>query len=230
MIAIAYCRVSTQIQSSDGVSLQMQRARAEAFAVANGYELTDVFVEVQSGGKADNRPELQRALASVCKARGVLVVYSLSRLARSVKDTITIAERLDRAGANLASLTEKIDTSSAVGRLFFRLMASLADFERDQLSERTESAMAHLRRNGRRISGRVPFGYDLVAGGTLRPNESAQATLARIISWRDAGESYALIARRLTHARVERKTGGTTWSPTSVLSIVQRHHKLKVAA
>lgn len=230
MVATVYCRVSTQAQGADGVSIELQRTRAEAFAQANGYELGGVFIEVQSGGRANNRPELQRALAEVCKNRGVLVVYSLSRLARSVKDTITIAERLDRSGANLASLTEKIDTSSAVGRLFFRLMASLADFERDQLSERTESAMAYLRSQNRRISGRVPFGYDLAPDGcSLRPNASEQSVLARMAAWRSAGDSYAAIARRLTEARVPSKTGGAIWSPASTYSILHRAEKIKAA-
>ena len=168
MDAVAYCRVSTHGQSEEGVSLEMQRARIEAWCVANGCELDAVYVEALSGGRAENRPQLQEALARVCKIRGVLVVYSLSRLARSVKDTIAIAERLDRANANLASLTEKIDTSSAVGRMVFRLLSSLAEFERDQLSERTTSAMAHLRRAGRLISGSIPFGHDLDADGDLQ--------------------------------------------------------------
>lgn len=231
MNCIAYCRVSTQGQSDEGVSLDMQRARAEAFCVANGYSLAEVFVEVQSGGKADNRPELQRALTAVCKARGVLVVYSLSRLARSVKDTIAIAERLDRAGAHLASITEKIDTNSAVGRMVFRLLSSLAEFERDQLSERTESAMGHLRRVGRRISGRTPYGYDLAADGeTLRPNAQEQAVVAQMQTWRTAGASYAAIADRLTQAGVPCKNGGTVWIKTTVLSVLTRRAKLGVAA
>ena len=66
-----------------------------------------------SGKRADNRPGLIAALDSACQARGVLVVYSLSRLARSVRDTLDIAERLERAGADLVSLSEQIDTTSA---------------------------------------------------------------------------------------------------------------------
>ena len=98
MKAIAYCRVSTVAQGEDGISLEMQRDRIAAWCTGNGYEQEAVFVETMSGGRASNRPELQKALSLACKVRGVLVVFSLSRLARSVKDTLLIAERLERPG------------------------------------------------------------------------------------------------------------------------------------
>src|SRR5689334_17391863 len=106
MKAIGYVRVSSVGQAVEGISLDAQQAKIRAWCEANGYELADVFVDAGiSGGRTDNRPGLQNALAAVCKGKGnVLVVYSLSRMARSTKDTITISERLEKAGANLASL------------------------------------------------------------------------------------------------------------------------------
>src|SRR5690349_10651862 len=115
MQATIYVRVSTTIQALEGVSLDAQEAKARAWAITNGYGVGDVFSDAGiSGKRAANRPGLQSALRQVCAARGnVLVVYSLSRLARSTKDAISIAERLDKAGADLVSLTERIDTTSA---------------------------------------------------------------------------------------------------------------------
>ena len=99
--AVGYCRVSTEGQATEGVSLEAQQARIAAWCVANGYQLARVFIEAgMSGARADNRPELQRALTATRAAKAALVVYSLSRLARSTKDTIAIAEQLDRAGAD----------------------------------------------------------------------------------------------------------------------------------
>src|SRR3954454_24039305 len=132
MRAVAYIRVSTTDQATDGVSLDAQRARIGAWCLSNGAELAEGDIHVDagiSGKRADNRPSLVAALEGVCRSGGVLVVYSLSRLARSTKDTIAIAERLDRAGADLASLSEKIDTTTAAGKMLFRLMAVLAEFE-----------------------------------------------------------------------------------------------------
>ena len=84
-------------------------------------------------------------LDDVTSDGGILVVYSLSRLARSTKDTIAIAERLKAGRAHLVSLSEKIDTTSASGTMIFRLFAVLAEFDRDLVSERTRGAMAYTR-------------------------------------------------------------------------------------
>ena len=112
MDAIGYIRVSTADQATNGLSLDAQRQRIERWCECNGYRLADLHTDAGiSGKRADNRPALQRALADACKRRGTaLVVYSLSRLARSTKDAIGIAERLDKAGADLVSLSERIDT------------------------------------------------------------------------------------------------------------------------
>src|SRR3954465_7317622 len=161
MRVVAYCRVSTSGQAQEGVSLDAQRGRIEQWCALNGGQLDPGEVHVDaglSGKRADNRPALQAALESTCRGGGALVVYSLSRLARSTKDTIAIAERLDRAGADLVSLTERIDTTSASGKMVFRLLAVLAEFERDLVAERTRTALAHKRSKSERI-GQVPYGF-----------------------------------------------------------------------
>ena len=226
MKAIAYCRVSTVGQSEEGVSLDMQQSRVAAWAVANGYDQEAVFVEAMSGGRASNRPELQKAIALACKVKGVLVVYSLSRLARSVKDTLAIAERLEKSGANLASLTERIDTNSALGKMVFRLLSTLNEFEKDQLSERTSGAMSHLRKSNRRISARIPYGFDLATDGqTLVPNPTEQVTLSRICAWRHEGKTLGAIAAELDAAAIPTKLGGR-WGASSVRSILSRQERL----
>jgi DNA invertase Pin-like site-specific DNA recombinase len=204
----------------------MQRDRIAAWCKGSGYMLEEVYVEAMSGGRAANRPELQKAISLTCKVRGVLVVFSLSRLARSVKDTLVIAERLEKAGANLASLSERIDTNSALGKMVFRLLSTLNEFEKDQLSERTESAMAHLRRSNRRISSRIPMGYDLANDGeTLVPNPEELQLIKNISFRRSQGKSFAAIAKQLQEGGVATKTGGR-WYASTVRAILERKEKL----
>src|SRR5690348_12261484 len=108
--AIGYVRVSTEEQAAEGVSLEAQRAKVVAYCGLHGLSLDQTYAdEGLSGKRADNRPGLQSAIIHTCKSKGVLVVYSLSRLARSTRDAIDIAERLAKAGADLVSITEKID-------------------------------------------------------------------------------------------------------------------------
>ena len=221
--AIGYVRVSTEGQAAEGVSLDAQRAKLEAWAALNGYQLLAVHVDAGlSGGRADNRPGLQAALANACKRKAALVVYSLSRLARSTRDALAISERLDKAGADLVSLSEKLDTTSASGKMIFRLLAVLAEFERDQISERTTAAMAHLRRQNRRISGFIPYGYDLAPDGeTLTPNAAEQAAIAEIAGLRARGFSLRKIAAALDARGLPSKTG-TGWTAEAVRQVLKR--------
>jgi site-specific DNA recombinase len=231
MKAIGYIRVSTDGQAKEGVSLEAQESRIRAWCEMSGYTLGRVYVETMSGGRADNRPQLQAALAEVCKAKGerVLVVYALSRLARSTTDAIAISQRLEKAGADLASLTERIDTTTAAGKMVFRMLAVLAEFERDQIRERTSAAMSHLRTCGKRISGHVPFGYDLDSDGeTLRPVAGEIEVLREMEQMRAAGRSLREIGAELENRGVPSKRGGG-WRPATIKGILDRAAKLPAA-
>lgn len=226
MKAFGYCRVSTTEQQDEGVSLLHQQERIGAWAKANGHELAGMYVEARSGGRADNRPELKKAVVAAWREGGILVVYSLSRFSRSVRDTLALADQLEKSGANLASLSESLDTSNAVGKMFFRLMSVLAEFERDQLRERTTHAMSHLRQHKKRISYKIPMGYDLAADGvTLLPNQREQEVIGTIVARRSSGMTLWAVARSMEADGVPTKMGGK-WSPKTVLAILRRHEKL----
>ena len=220
--AVGYVRVSTPGQASNGVSLDSQRARIEAWATANGYRLLAVHVENGlSGGRADNRPALQKALDAACRHKAAIIVYSLSRLARSTRDTIEIADRLARAGADLVSLSEQIDTTSAAGKMVFKMLAVLAEFEADLIGERTAAALQHKKANGERVGG-VPFGHDLAADGVhLIANADEQAAVGRIVALRREGHTYRAIGEVLKREGVSPKRG-QTWYPTVIRGIVRR--------
>lgn len=220
----AYIRVSTEQQAADGVSLEAQQAKAAAWADLNGYELAGVFIDAGlSGKRADNRPELQNALTAVCSERGsALVVYSLSRLSRSTADMLAISARMEKAGADLVSLSERIDTTSAAGRMVFRMLSVLAEFEREQVSERTSMAMAHKRSKGERL-GQIPYGFTLSADGvTLQPDPSEQAALKLILELKNSGLSLRDIAAELTLRGIIAKNGKATWNHNTVDSILKR--------
>lgn len=224
---VGYVRVSTEGQAVEGVSLDAQEAKIRAWCVANDGELAGLYVDAGlSGGRADNRPQLQAALADVTAGGGALVVYSLSRLARSTKDTIAIAERLKAGRTHLVSLSEKLDTTSASGKMIFRLFAVLAEFERDLISERTRGAMAHKRSKRERI-GQVPFGSRLGEDGrALGDDPRALAAIADIHHLRSVGWSLRRIARELDLRNVPTQNGSPRWSHNSVASILAREPAL----
>lgn len=224
MQAVLYSRVSTAGQALDGVSLETQEAKARTWAKANGYEVAGTFTDAGvSGKRAENREVLQAALSLACAEGAALVVYSLSRLARSTRDAIEIAERLEKAGADLVSLTERIDTTTAAGKMVFRMLAVLAEFERDLVSERTAAALAHKRAKGERV-GQVPFGYRLASDGVhLEEDEAEQATLADLATMRAAGWTWRRIADELNARGVTTKTGKRwTWQTTRKTALSNR--------
>jgi site-specific DNA recombinase len=220
--AVGYIRVSTEGQAQNGVSLDAQRDRIRVWAESNGYSLAAVHVDSGiSGGKLTNRPAAQKALAEACRRKAALVVYSLSRLARSTKDAIETSERLHKAGADLVSLSEAIDTTTAAGKMVFRMLAVLAEFERDLVSERTTTAMQHLRSQGRRVGRWLPYGFDLDADGQhLTENPAEQQTVALIRQWHGAGVSLRDIADKLNAKGVPAKQGGA-WSHVAIHRVLQ---------
>ncbi len=224
--AIAYARVSTEEQARGGVSLDVQRASARKYCDLHCLRLDRIYAdEGISGKRADNRPELQEAIQAACSARGVLVVYSLSRLARSTRDAIDIADQLAKASADLVSISEKIDTTNGMGRFFFTTIAALAQLERDLISERTAAAMSHKRDRRERVSHQIPLGYDLADDGVqLVENKAEQRLLRRIRKLHGQGLSSRQIIERLERAGHEPKNGGR-WHPKVVLGICQRREE-----
>ncbi|MGB3226203.1 MAG: recombinase family protein [Desulforhopalus sp.] len=139
---IGYARVSTQDQDS--------AAQIDALKAA-GCER--IFQEKASGGRW-NRPELHRLLEQLRRG-DVLIVWKLDRLSRSLKDVLTLMEKIDQAGAGFRSLTEVIDTTSPGGRMMMQIVGTFAEFERAMLRERTRTGLDAARKQGR-IGGRRP--------------------------------------------------------------------------
>jgi DNA invertase Pin-like site-specific DNA recombinase len=224
MKAIGYIRVSTQGQVEDGVSLDAQEAKVRSWADLNNAAEVVIFRdEGISGKRSDNRPGLQDALAMVGKG-DALIVYSLSRLSRSTKDTLILSEILLKKEADLVSLSEKIDTTTAAGKMVFRMLAVLSEFERDQISDRTRFALAHKKANGEKTGGTVPFGYK-VRSGKLSRNAEEQKAVRLILDLSRKGETLRGICRELEAAGVARKQGSRTWHPQVVSDILQRELK-----
>lgn len=238
MIAFAYTRVSTVGQAVDGVSLAAQRSKIKAWCELNDHSLNadSIFADKgKSGAKMNGRPELQKLLKAIRKhksKRSVLVIYSLSRLARSTKDAISLAEMLDKSNCDLVSLSENLDGSSASGRMLYKLLAVLGEFEAELIGERTKLALQHKRSRGERISGKIPFGYDLCDDGiTLVENKSEQATIREILKMRHKqNETLQGCADRLTWMKIPTKTGSKKWSHATIQSILKRVKSNEVKA
>lgn len=221
MRAIGYVRVSTEEQSREGVSLQMQIDKIKAYCVSYDLELAAIYGDPGISAKTiEKRPGLRAVLSMVDNQRidGV-VAYKLDRLCRNTIDALELARQLDKKGVALHSITEKLDTQSALGRFFFTLTASLAEMERGLISERTKAALAQKRMNGQKTGGDVPYGFTADENGKLICNEREQRIVSRINALKADGYS---IRRIVTALEVEgfRTRKGTPFSKTQVERIL----------
>ncbi len=219
---VAYLRVSTDKQADRGVSLDAQRAKVEAYASL--YDLDLVAVEVDAGASAKSlskRPALDRALAALRAGRAdALLVVKLDRLTRSVRDLGELVERFQRGGWALMSVSEQVDTRTAAGRLVLNVLASVAQWEREAIGERTAAAMAHKRARGEYTGGRVPYGFRLADdGATLVSHAEEQEVIRCALELRESGLSLRKVASQL-EARGFLARGGRKWHPQKVKNLL----------
>lgn len=181
---IGYARVSTQDQNLDRQLDNLMQAGCER-----------IFKEKMTGTKL-HREELDRMLDTL-RAGDILVVDSFSRLSRSTKDLLEMVERLTAMNVELISLKEKLDTTTATGKLMLTMLSALSQFERDLIAERTKDGLKAARARGRK-GGRPKAGsetakataYALYDANAMTNNQIAKqvgvstATLSRWIAER----------------------------------------------
>jgi DNA invertase Pin-like site-specific DNA recombinase len=136
-VKIGYARVSTQDQNLEMQLDSLQKAGCEK-----------VFQEKASGIKSD-RPQLA-AMQQILREGDVIYIYKLDRLGRSLKHLLEMTSDFEKRGIGLVSINDFIDTTTAQGRLIFNIFASLAEFERDLIRERTKSGLEAARARGRK--------------------------------------------------------------------------------
>lgn len=156
-----YVRVSTNLQVEEGYSLDAQLDRCKAYAESQGWEIVIVYIEEGESAKDLNRTEVKRMLEDAGNGLfDVLLVYRLDRLTRSVRDLHALLDMFDKQNIKFRSVTELYDTTTAMGRLFINIVASLAEWERANLGERVRFGKEQLVKEGNWPGGPVPYGYE----------------------------------------------------------------------
>ncbi|MGH8066991.1 MAG: recombinase family protein [Candidatus Entotheonellia bacterium] len=146
MRAGGYERVRTEAQVKDGVSLEAQQAKLEAYCLVKDWTLLPILRDEGYTAKHLKRPGLEALLALVEAGQvEVVIVYKLDRLTRSVADLDRLMKCFERRHVALVSLQVSLDTTTATGRLMMKLLSSVSQWEREVIGERTRDALAHLK-------------------------------------------------------------------------------------
>jgi site-specific DNA recombinase len=223
---VGYCRVSTDEQAREGISLNNQREKIEVYCKLNDFTLVEIITDEEISAKNLNRAGIQKVL-DMAKKRQIegIIIYKLDREFRNTVDALNVAKNLDKQGVALHSISERLDTKSAIGGFFFTLMAGLAEMERRQIAERTADALRCKKRNGEKTGGDVPFGFKMVVNGdkkALESLEGEQANIRLMKRLRAAGKSYREIGKMLEAKEITTKRGGKKWFPMTVKQVFDR--------
>jgi DNA invertase Pin-like site-specific DNA recombinase len=202
--AVAYVRVSTEEQVQSGYGLEDQERKTTAAIAAKGWQLVEVVHDDGASAKSLDRPGVQRALGLIATGEAdAVVVATLDRLTRRLSDAADLIDWLTEAGAALVALDISVDTSTSTGRLMVHMLATVAEWEREQISTRTRAAAAVRRSQGR-------------PGGRPGVRDQRPDLAERIRKARDVAYTWQAIADMLNREGVPTIRGGTKWRVSSV--------------
>ena len=226
-----YIRVSTSDQAR-GYGLDAQRAKCLQMAAFKSWTVSAEYQDAAiSGAKdADERPGLAALLEDVATGKvNAVIVPSLDRLGRTVEIILRTVDRIAKAGASLVSCREQFDTGTPAGRLTLGIFASLAEYERDLIAERTTGGREQRgQRDGER-GALTPLGYRraymLQADGKrvsrIEVDDVGAGLVRRIFAMRDRdGLTLRAIAEVLNADQVPNPKGGKQWHAATVKTIL----------
>jgi site-specific DNA recombinase len=175
---IGYIRVSTTLQAEQGVSLEAQSRKIMSYCDLHELELIEIVEDSGLSGKTiSGRPGIQKILDLV-KSRKIknVVILKLDRLARNLKEACEISDLMQKKDVALHSISERIDTGSATGKLFYHIISAMAEWERGVISERTVTAMSVKKSKGERVSRHAPYGFMFI-GDNIVENDKEQEVI-----------------------------------------------------
>jgi len=190
-----YVRVSTEEQAKEGLSVEAQIDKCNSYCQARDWEVYKVYRDAGFSAGSLNRPALELMMRDAQEKRfDIILVYKIDRFSRKLRDLIMVLEDLKDQKINFTSVTEQIDTTSAMGEAFFQIIGVFAQLERGMVKERVELAFDRKIKLGE-VVHRAPFGY-VFQDKRLVPDPNNSENLKEIFEMWAAGIDYKEISKK----------------------------------
>ncbi len=204
-----YVRVSTEMQSTEGYSIDGQINQIREYCNFNNFAVVDVYADRGISGKSMNRPELQRLLKDAKEGQiDCVMVYKTNRLARNTSDLLKIVEDLHKQNVEFFSLSERMEVNTSSGKLMLQILASFSEFERNNIVENVFMGQTRRAQEGY-YQGNLPLGYDKIPDSKheLMINQHEANIVKYIFESYAKGHGYRKIANALNHKGYVTKKG-----------------------
>lgn len=221
MKAVTYSRVSTDEQAKEGFSLEVQAEKTRQHIESEGWEFIKGYSDPGCSGKDLKRKEIQLVIKEIKEGRvQALVVHKLDRLTRNIGDLNDLVKMFQKYGVSFVSTTERIDTATAVGRMFIAMLGVFAQWYRENLSEEVRKGQSKRAEKGL-LSVSVPmFGYALGEHTKLVVKEEESKWVQWIFEQYISGIGTTNIAKELNNLGI-RRGQGALWDQAKVMSTIQ---------
>jgi site-specific DNA recombinase len=221
MKVIGYVRVSSKIQLK-GYSLDNQNNKIKDYCKYMDYDLVEIYEDRGISGMSIDKRNGYKDMVEYLMHNQIdgVVVYSLSRLGRRMKDVIELLDVLKRNGKSFYSIKENINNEDKIGSLIVNLLSSINEFEVENIRERIRDVKREKKSKGL-VSGRLMYGYDDI-NGKLVKNEEEIKVISRIKGLRSRGYSWGKISNRLNEEGIKSKYG-KMWYMSSVYNMMKNN-------
>ena len=219
MKVLGYIRVSSKTQIN-GYSLINQKSKIKDYCRYMDYDLVEVYEDRGISGMGIDKRNGYKDMLDYLMKNDIdgIVVYSLSRLGRRMKDVIGLLDVLKQNGKSFYSIKENLNNEDKIGSLIVNIMSSINEFEVENIRERIRDVKREKKNKGL-VSGRLMYGYDDV-NGRLVKNDDEMKVISRIKGLRSRGYSWSKISDRLNNDGVKSKYGGK-WYMSSVYNMMK---------